>query len=85
MLTTAHDPTARKYFETNPAVSLLFLQRGMKEVSKSDCEDRYKEFRSRLGGRARRSALAGFRLCLIDHKGRHSIEEFPKDLLGLFR
>jgi hypothetical protein len=40
-----HDPTAKKHFETNPALSLLFLQRGMKEVSKSDCEDRYKEFR----------------------------------------
>jgi len=30
-------------------------------------------------------ALADFRLYLIDHKTGHSIEEFPKDLLGLSR
>ncbi len=30
-------------------------------------------------------SLADSRLYPIDHKGRHSIEEFPKDLLGLSR
>jgi hypothetical protein len=28
---------------------------------------------------------ADSRLCPIDHKARHSVEEFPKDLLGLCR
>src|SRR5580658_4762350 len=32
-----------------------------------------------------RFALANFRLRPIDHKARHSIEESPKDLLGLSR
>jgi hypothetical protein len=33
-------------------------------------------------GRACRFALADSSLCLIDHEGRHLIEEFPKDLFG---
>jgi hypothetical protein len=33
----------------------------------------------------RRFAPADSRLCPIDHKGRHSVEEFPKDLLGFSR
>jgi hypothetical protein len=37
------------------------------------------------GNRARRLALADSRLYPIDHKARHSVEEFPKDLLGLCR
>ena len=35
--------------------------------------------------RVRRSALSDSRLCPIDHKARHSVEEFPKDLLSLCR
>jgi hypothetical protein len=38
-----------------------------------------------LASRARRFALADSRLHLIDHKARHPVEEFPKDLLGLCR
>jgi hypothetical protein len=37
------------------------------------------------GSRARRFALADSRLYLIDHKARHSIEEFSKDFFGLSR
>src|SRR5271168_1229664 len=37
------------------------------------------------GNRARRLALADSRLYPIDHKARHSVEECPKDLLGLCR
>ena len=40
---------------------------------------------SAKGNRARRLALADSRLYPIDHKARHSVEEFPKDLLGLCR
>src|SRR5258708_11313247 len=39
----------------------------------------------RLGSRARCFAPADSRFCPIDHKARHSVEEFPKDLLGLCR
>jgi hypothetical protein len=35
------------------------------------------------GSRARRFDLADSRLYLIDHKARHSIEEFSKDFFGL--
>src|ERR1700723_3387071 len=44
-----------------------------------------KEIPSCRGSRARRFALADSRLHLIDHKARHPVEEFPKDLLGLCR
>jgi hypothetical protein len=44
-----------------------------------------KEIPSCLGSRARRFALADSWLRLIDHKARHPVEEFPKDLLGLCR
>src|SRR5580700_11418903 len=38
-----------------------------------------------LASRARRFALADSRLPLIDHKARHPVEEFPKDVFGLCR
>ena len=43
------------------------------------------EFSDMNGQPARRCALARSRLRLIDHEGRHLIEKFPKNLLGLFR
>ena len=39
----------------------------------------------RLCSRARRLSLSDSRLYPIDHKARHSVEEVPKDLLGLCR
>ena len=40
---------------------------------------------SASGQQGRWSAPSASRLCPIDHKARHSVEEFPKDLLGLCR
>jgi len=52
----------------------------MKEVPESNYEDC---FRNSFVLGASLLPLADSRLYLIDHKARHSIEEFPKDLLGL--
>src|SRR5204862_6143966 len=68
----------------HPAVSLLFLSGRLKEILESTYDDCPRTF-LRPDNLERRLALTNSRLHPIDHKGRHSVEEFPKDLLGLCR
>ena len=63
----------------------LGLWRGMKEILRINLRRLFQQIPLCLSSRARRSAAADSGLYPIDHEARHSVEEFPKDLLGLCR
>jgi hypothetical protein len=57
----------------------------VKEILESTYEDCFKNFLCGWAGGCVALALADSRLYPIDHKARHCVEEFPKDLFGLYR